>query len=242
MPDGFAAEGLARGADIDPGPRTRHRHRIVGNANDKHCATRRIRASSRIKALRWNHATHNPHGFACAASGHARLGYAGGSRRSPQPVEAGDPGPAGIFDRELFAGNFGPGGNRHHRNDANHNCHVPARLLDMIGKRAVVIIYSVTMDSAIGVPMCDGMTVAAMGMVNGKADVIMAGISRGRLRRGNTDTLERKGQSGRHHHDNSKPSEKRLSREPQRSGSLDNALELYRTGVPQDKGLPAGVS
>ena len=89
----------------------------------------------------------------------------------------------------------------------------------MIGKRAVVIIYSVTMDSAIGVPMCDGMTVAAMGMVNGKADVIMAGISRGRLRRGNTDTLERKGQSGRHHHDNSKPSEKRLSREPQRSGS-----------------------
>ena len=112
----------------------------------------------------------------------------------------------------------------------------------MIGKRAVVIIYGVTMDSAIGVPMCDGMTVAAMGMVNGKADVIMAGISRGRLRRGNTDTLERKGQSGRHHRDNSKPSEKRLSREPQRSGSLDNALELYRTGVPQDKGLPAGVS
>ena len=86
--------------------------------------------------------------------------------------------------------------------------------------------------------MCDGMTVAAMGMVNGKADVIMAGISRGRLRRGNTDTLERKGQSGRHHQDNSKPSEKRLSREPQRSGSLDNKSGLYRRGVRQDKGLP----
>jgi hypothetical protein len=69
----------------------------------------------------------------------------------------------------------------------------------------------------------------------------MAGISRGRLRRGNADTLERKGQSGRHHHDDSKPSEKRLSREPQRSGSLDNKSELYRRGVLQDKGLPAGA-
>jgi hypothetical protein len=40
VPDGFAAEGLARCADLDLGPRDRHRHRIVGKANDHRCATR----------------------------------------------------------------------------------------------------------------------------------------------------------------------------------------------------------
>jgi hypothetical protein len=82
--------------------------------------------------------------------------------------------------------------------------------------------------------------VAAMGMVNGKADVIMAGISRGRLRRGNTDTLERKGQSGRHHNDNSKPSEKRLSREPQGSGPSIISLNYTVGGFRRTRACRTG--
>ena len=145
--------------------------------NDKHCATRRIRASSRIKALGWNRATHNPHGFARAARGHAWLGYAGGSRRSPQPIDGGDPEPAGISHRKPFARDFGNGGNGDGRNDAHHDRHVPARLLDMVGKRPVIIIDGMTVDSAIGMSVGDDVTVSAVGVIEGKAEIVVAGVS-----------------------------------------------------------------
>jgi hypothetical protein len=47
----------------------------------------------------------------------------------------------------------------------------------------------------------------------------MAGVSRRGFRRGNADTLERKGQSGHHHYDDSQPPKKGLPREAQRPGS-----------------------
>jgi hypothetical protein len=96
----------------------------------------------------------------------------------------------------------------------------------MIGKRAVVIIYGVPVDSAIGVPMSDGMTVTTVGVVNRKTDVIMAGVSGRRLRCGNADPLERKSQSSRHHHDDGYPSEKRLPGELQRSGTSIRLLTI----------------
>jgi len=71
VPDGFAAEGLgAMCPDLEV--------REIGIATESWgrrttIAARRAQdsASSRIRALGWHHATHNPHGFARAASGHA---------------------------------------------------------------------------------------------------------------------------------------------------------------------------
>ena len=60
-----------------------------------------------------------------AASGHARLGYAGGSRRSSEPFAIGDPELARVLDRKSFARNFGTGRNCYGRNYANHKRHIP---------------------------------------------------------------------------------------------------------------------
>ena len=154
----------------------------------------------------WHHATHNPHGFARAARGHARLGYAGGSRRSPQPVDGGDPGPAGIFYRKSFARNFGQGRNRHRRNDANHKSHVPARLLDVIGERAVVVIDGMAVDGAVSVSVRNDVAVGPARVMERKAEVVVAGVSSCGFGCGNADTLERKGERRRHHHDDGEPS------------------------------------
>jgi hypothetical protein len=75
-----------------------------GTATDQRCAEKReIPALGRIEALGWHEATHNPHGTAGAASGHARLRYAGGSRRSGEAVEFGDPELARVVNRQPFA-------------------------------------------------------------------------------------------------------------------------------------------
>jgi hypothetical protein len=67
----------------------------------------------------------------------------------------------------------------------------------------------------------------------------VAGISGRGFRRGYADTLERKGQGGRHHHDDSNPSEKRSPREVQRLRSLDDfRCRLYRSGDREDKCPP----
>ena len=140
-----------------------------------------------------------PHGTARAASGHAWLGYAGGSWRSSEPFEIGDPELGRILDRQSFAREFGKHGNRYGRNDANHKRHVPTRLLDMLGKRAGVVINGMGVDRAVGMSVSNEMAVSPARVVKCKAEVIMAGISGRRFRCGDTNALERKRHRRRHH-------------------------------------------
>jgi hypothetical protein len=186
--------------------------------------------SSQIKALGWHHATRNPHGTACAASGHARLGYAGGSWRSSEPFEIGDPKAGRILDRQFFTREFGKRGNRYGGNDANNKRHIRPWLLDMLGKRARVVIYGMGVDRAVGMSVSNEMAVNSARMVKCKAEVIMAGISGRRFRCGNTDALERKGHRRRHHYDDGKASQKWLVDEAQRSGSREDRCINHSPG------------
>ena len=179
-------------------------------ADNHRCPCGHDSASSQIKELRWHDATHNPHDTARAARGHARLRYAGGSWRSSQTIEFGDPEPARILDREPFACHFAKGGKGDRRNDANHSRHVPARLLDMVGECALGIVDGVSMDSAVGMPVRNEMAVSAAGVMKSKAEIIVARVSGCGFGRRDADSLERKGQRGRHHHDDSNLSQKWL--------------------------------
>jgi hypothetical protein len=126
-----------------------------------------------------------------AASGHARLGYAGGSRRSSQPFEIGDPELARILDRQSFARNVGNTRNCYGRNNANHKRHIPTWLLDVLRKRARVVIYRVGMDSAIRMSVANKMAVSPARMIKSKTEVIVAGVSGRSFRCGNANALER---------------------------------------------------
>ena len=126
-----------------------------GRANGHRCACAQNSASSQIKALERHNATRNPHDTTGAASGHAWLGYAGGSWRSSEPFEIGNPEPGRILDRQSFAREFGKRGSCYGRNDANHKRHIPTRLLDMFGKRTRVVIYGMGVDRAVGMSVCN---------------------------------------------------------------------------------------
>src|SRR6516165_11069889 len=171
------------------------------------------------------------------------LGYAGGSRRSPQPIDGGDPGPAGIFHRKPFACNFGQGRNRHRRNDADHKRHVPAWLLDVVGQSALGVVYGMSMDRAVGVPVSNEMAVSAASVMKSKAEIIVAGVSGRGFRCGNADALERKGQRRRHHDDDGSPSKERSPREAQRSGpSMVTRLSYTVAGIGRTSAPALSVS
>jgi hypothetical protein len=102
----------------------------------------------------------------------------------------------------------------------------------MFGKRTVIIIDGVPVDSSVGMSVSDDMTVMlAVGVIESEANVIMASVSGRRFRCGNKHSLECKGQRGRHHHDDSDPSEKRLPTEVQRPGSSMTSVSTYTVGV-----------
>ena len=167
-----------------------------------------------------------------AASGHARLGYAGGSRRSSESFEIGDPELARVLDRQSFARNFEKARNCYGRNNANHKRHIPTWLLDVLRKRARVVIYRVSMDSAIGMSVTNEVAVSPARMIKSKAEVIVTGVSGRGFRCSNADALERKGQRRRHHDDDSDPSKERSPCEVQRSGSsMVTRLSYTRAGI-----------
>jgi hypothetical protein len=164
----------------------------------------------------------NPHGTACAARGHARLSYAGGSWRSPEPVEVDNPEAARIFT-QLMARRLGKRRNVRGRNDANHQRHVPTRLFDVLGKRAVIVIYGMRMYCSVGMSMRDVAAVMlAVCVLKSKGDIIMARIAGRRFRGGHKDSLEGKSQRGHHHHDGGDRSTQRLPGQVQLKGSSDS--------------------
>jgi hypothetical protein len=168
-----------------------------------------------------------------AASGHARLGYAGGSWRSSEPFEIGNPELARILDRQSFARYFGKCRNRYGRNNANHKRHVPTPLFDVLCKRARVVIYGVSVDSAIGMSVSSKVAVSPAGVMESKAEVIVAGVSGRGFRCGNADALERKGHRCRHHYDDGKPSKKWLPGEAQRSDSREDRVKNSLGGIQE---------
>jgi hypothetical protein len=162
----------------------------------------------------------NPHGTARAARGHARLSDAGGSWRSPEPVEVDNPEAARIFNRQLVTRRRGKRRNVRGRNDANHHRHVPTRLLDVLGKRAVIVIYGMRMYCSVSMSMRDDVAVMlAVCVLKSKGNIIMTRIASRRFRGGHKDSLEGKSQRGRHHHDGGHPSPQRLPSEVQLQGS-----------------------
>ena len=127
-------------------------------------------------------------------------------------MEIGDPELTRILDRQSFARNFGTGRNCYGRNNANHKRHIPTWLLDVLRKRARVVIYRVSMDSAIGMSVTNEVAVSPARMIKSKAEVIVTGDSGRGFRCGNAHALERKGKGRRHHHDDGKLSKKRTPR------------------------------
>jgi hypothetical protein len=95
-------------------------------------------------------------------------------------------------------------------------------VLDVFRERARVVIYRVSVDSAIGVSVSNEMAVSPARMMESKAEIIVAGVSSRGFRCSDADALERKGEGRRHHHHDGKPTDKRLPREAQRLGFLDD--------------------
>jgi hypothetical protein len=127
-------------------------------------------------------------------------------------LEIGDPELTRILDRQSFARNFGTGRNCYGRNNANHKRHIPTWLLDVLRKRARVVIYRVSMDSAIGMSVTNEVAVSPARMIKSKAEVIVTGVSGRGFRCSNADALEREREASRHHYDDGKLSKKRMPR------------------------------
>src|SRR5262249_28811330 len=132
-------------------------------------------------------------------------------------------------------------GNRPRGNDANHKRHVRARLLDVVGKRAVIVIDSVTMVGAINMRVSDSVAVGPARVMEGKVEVVVAGVSSCGFRCGNKDTLKRKSERRRHHDDDSNLSEKGSPREVQRSGPQSALSLLYVAGIRRTRGARHAV-
>jgi hypothetical protein len=180
----------------------------------------------------------NPHGTARAARGHARLSYAGGSWRSPEPVEVDNPEAARIFNRQLVTRRLGKRRNVRGRNDANHHRHVPTRLFDVLGKRAVIVIYGMRMYCSVGMSMRHAVAMMpAVCVLKSKGDIIMARIAGRGFRGGHKDSLEGKSQRGRHHQDGGDLSTQRLPGEVQLQGSSIVSRGMVSAEMRQDKGL-----
>ncbi len=187
--------------------------------------------------------THNPHGIARAASGHARLGYAGGSRRSPEPTEVHDPKMVRLFNCQLLARNLGNCRNVPARKNANHERHIPAWLFNMFGERVVIIIDGMLVNCSVCMLMSNDVTVIpAMRMAENKAKVVVARVAGRRFRSGDEDTLDGKGSRGRHHDDGSHTPKEWTPSKAQRTGSEVSSNEEYSGGLRYDKCLDCGVA
>ena len=109
----------------------------------------------------------------------------------------------------------------------------------MVGERAIIVIDGMTVDSAVGMSVRNNVAVIAARVMECKVEVVVAGVSRRGFRRGNTDTLERKGERRRHHDDDGKPSEKRSPREVQRSGpSMISVVDYIVAGIGRTSAHP----
>jgi hypothetical protein len=82
----------------------------------------------------------------------------------------------------------------------------------MLCKRARIVIYRVSMDSAIGMSVANKVAVSPARMIKSKAEVIVAGVSGRGLRCRNANALERKSEARRHYYDDGKLSNKRMPR------------------------------
>jgi hypothetical protein len=78
----------------------------------------------------------------------------------------------------------------------------------MVGKRAIAIVYGMSVDRAVGMSVGDEVAVISARVMKSKPEIIVAGVPGRRFRSRNTHTLERKGNRRRHHHDGGKPSKK----------------------------------
>ncbi len=143
----------------------------------------------------------NPHGTACAAESHARLDYAGGSWRPPEPADVGDWKKLSLFNRQFGTRNLGKCSQLRARKDANHQRHIPARLFDMFGQCVGVIINGMLVNFSVRMLMSDDMTVVpTMRVAENKAKIVMASVAGRRFRCRNEYTLKRKCDRGCHHH------------------------------------------
>lgn len=187
----------------------------------------------------------NPHGTARAARGHARLGYAGGSWRSPEPADVGDRETPSLLNCQLTTCNLGKCSHVRARKNANHKRHIPARLFDMFGKCVVVVIDGMLVNCSVRMPMGDSMTVVPAMRAENKAKIIMASVAGRRFRCRNKYTLKRKSDRGRHHHRDSHMLQKWSPCGAQRIASWvspngQNTLRDY--GMPSPPDLPSGPS
>jgi len=164
--------------------------------------------------------THNPHGIARAASGHARLGYAGGSRRSSEPTEVHDPKMVRLFNCQLLARNLGNCRNVPARKNANHERHIPAWLFNMFGERVVIIIDGMLVNCSVCMLMSNDVTVIpAMRMAENKAEVVVASVSGRCFRCGDEYALQGKRRCRGHHDDCGHVPKKWMASRAQRTGS-----------------------
>src|SRR5438105_1479804 len=101
----------------------------------------------------------NPHGTARAARGHARLRYAGGSWRSPEPADVGDQETLSLFNCQFITRNLGKCSHVRARKDTNHKRHVPARLFNVFGERIVIVIDRMLVNCSVFMFMSNDMNV-----------------------------------------------------------------------------------
>jgi hypothetical protein len=93
----------------------------------------------------------------------------------------------------------------------------------MACERVVIVIDRMLVICAVHVPVRNDVTVvSAMRVIENKAEIVVAAVSRSRLRCGNKHALEGKRHRGRHHDDDSHTLKKFASGEAQDAWLLDN--------------------
>ena len=110
-------------------------------------------------------------------------------------------------------------GDRRHvraRKDANRQRHVEARLFDVLGERVIIVIDGMLMHYSVSMPMSDDMTMhPVMRMAENEAEIVVAGVSGRRFRRGNKHALQCNGHCCHHHDNDGDASGQRLSSQSQ---------------------------
>jgi hypothetical protein len=190
------------------------------------CANEReIPARSRTEALGRHDVTPYPHGIARAARGHARLGYAGGSWWVCQFARVGGLERDRRFNRELVSHSRDKPANI--QTGQHADCHRrttrAAKSFDMLGEPFVVV-DGMPMNCAIGMRMRKHLTMpsdrlARVEMAVGMLE--MTSCFAGRCFRGcDQSPLQRERHHGRHHDDDSEPSQKWQDAEAQIKSSF----------------------
>lgn len=166
-----------------------------------------------------------------AARGHAQLGYAGGSWRSPEPANIGDREAPRTCTWKSMTCNFRNRDRIRAGQDANHKRHVPARLFHMIGE-CVVIINRMLMYYSVGMLMGDEMAVVpTLRVAESKAKIVVTGIAGCRFRCCDKYALECKRDRRRQHHRDSHMLQRSSSSGPQKSASSSMFIETWYRGA-----------